>query len=190
MQNELYRSERERERNGQLCRTHEAFHGESMNISVLVAGRRGARGKRGHKEAVMLRNFSSVTEAKQSSHSKAYADRRKRKRSATEMEEPRPLRLRLEQVKETQNSAMKTSDRRSTRSKKKTEEEHPRYFVEIVSHQTVRFEKEAGWEERRRTREKEAVKATKQKLQKHILESGGLEKEEKRQQKRDEVGVN
>lgn len=104
-----------------------------------------------------------------------------------ETEAPRPLRLRLEQVKEPHNSAIKKSDCQSSRSLSKTEVKHARYIVELVGHQTVRFEKEAGWQERRQTREKEALKATKRKLQKHISESDGqtelLEKEEGRQQK-------
>lgn len=158
-------------------------------MSLLIAGRRGARGKRGHKEAIISRNMSNLTEANNSSHSKANADRRKRrkKKSITETEEPRPLRMRLEQVKEPQNNAIKTSDSRSSRSVNKTEVKHARYVVELVGHQTVRFEKEAGWQERRQTREKEAVKATKRKLQKHISESDGQterqKKEEGRQQK-------
>jgi hypothetical protein len=70
--------------------------------------------------------------------------------------------------------------------------EHARYVVELVGHQTVRFEKEARWQERRRIREKEALKATKQKLQKRSLESGGqtskrLEKEDKRSLKKEDV---
>jgi len=162
------------------------FRAESMNISLLIAGRRGARGKRGHKEAIMSRN---MTEANQSSHVKANAGRkkRKRKRSVIETEEPRPLRLRLEQVKEPQNSAIKKTDCQSSHSVNKREVKHARYVVELVGHQTVRFEKEAGWQERRQSREKEARKATKRKLQKHISESDGqterLEMEEGRQQK-------
>lgn len=152
-------------------------------------GRRGARGKRGHKEAIMSRNMLKLTEENHSSQTKANAGRkkRKRKRSVIETEEPRPLRLRLEQVKEPQNSAIKKADRQSSHSVNKREVKHPRYVVELVGHQTVRFEKEAGWQERRRTREKEALKATKRKLQKHISESDGqterLEMEEGRQQK-------
>lgn len=165
------------------------FRAESMNISLLIAGRRGARGKRGHKEAIMSRNMLKLTEENQSSQTKANAGRkkRKRKRSVIETEEPRPLRLRLEQVKEPQTSAIKKTDRQSSHSVNKREVKHARYVVELVGHQTVRFEKEAGWQERRKTREKEAIKATKRKLQKHISESDGqtkrLEMEEGRQQK-------
>lgn len=165
------------------------FRAESMNISLLIAGRRGARGKRGHKEAIMSRNMLKLTEANQSSHAKANAGRkkRKRKRSVIETEEPRLLRLRLEQVKEPQNSAIKKADCQSSHSVNKREVKHTRYVVELVGHQTVRFEKEAGWQERRQTREKEALKATKRKLQKQISESDGqterLEMEEGRQQK-------
>jgi hypothetical protein len=137
----------------------------------------------------MSRNMSKLTEANQSSHAKPNAGRwkRKRKRSDIETEEPRPLRLRLEQVKEPQNSAIKKSDCRSSHSANKAEVKHARYVVELVGHQTVRFEKEAGWQERRQTREKEARKATKRKLQKHISQSDGqterLGKEEGRQRK-------
>jgi hypothetical protein len=165
----------------------------SMNISLLIAGRRGVRGKRGHKETTVPSNISSVTEANQSSHSKGNADRRRRKRSTIEMEGLKPLHLRLEQVKEPQSTAMKMSDQRSVRSQIKTEIEHPRYVVEVTGHQTVHFKKEARWQKRRRTREKEALKTTKQKLKKHGLEVDGhqaerLEEEEKRQQKRSDFG--
>jgi hypothetical protein len=67
---------------------------------------------------------------------------------------------------------------------------HARYVVELIGHQTVRFAKEAGWQERRGIREKETLKATKRKLQKHGLESGGhkaerLEREDRRLKKDD-----
>lgn len=165
------------------------FRAESMNISLLIAGRRGARGKRGHKEGIMSRNMLQLTEANESSRAKANAGRkkRKRKRSVIEAEEPKPVRLRLEQVKEPQNSAKKKDDCRSLHSVNKRDVKHARYIVELVGHQTVRFEKEAGWQERRQTREKEALKATKRKLQKHVSESDGqtkrLEMDEGRQQK-------
>jgi hypothetical protein len=181
----------ERERNGQLCKARLAFRAESMNISILIAGRRGARGKRGHKGAVMQRNISSVSEANQS-YSKANTNRRRRKRSAIETEEPRPLRLRLRHVNEPKNSAIKVFDRQPARSLNRPKMEHARYVVELVGHQTMRFEKEAGWQERRRIREKEALKATKEKLQKRSLESGGqkaerLEKEDLRSLKKDDL---
>jgi hypothetical protein len=160
-----------------------------MNMSLLVAGRRGAMGKRGHKGAVMPRNIPSVSEANQS-YSKANTDRRRRKRSAIETEELRPLSLRLEQVNETKNSAMNVFDCQSARSANRPKMKRARYVVELVGHQTVRFEKEAGWQERRWIREKETPKATKRKLQKHSLESGGqkaerLEKEDKKSLKKD-----
>lgn len=165
----------------------------SMNISLLIAGRRGARGKRRHKQASVPSNTSSVTEANQSSHSEVNADGRRRKRNTIEMEGPKPLRLRLEHVKVPQNTTVKLSDQRLVHSKNKTEIEYPRYVVEVIGHQTVHFKKEAGWQKRRRTRGKEVLKTTDQKPKKQGLESDGhrterLEKEKTRRQKRNDLG--
>jgi hypothetical protein len=148
----------------------------------LIAGRRGVRGKR-HKGAIMQRNISSVSEAHQS-YSKANTGTRRRKRCAVEAEEPRPLCLQLEQATDSQNSAIKAFDRQSACSQNKTKTKHARYVVELIGHQTVRFEKEAGYQERRRIREKETPKAAKRKLRKHNMELGGQKPKRLREDKR------
>lgn len=161
-------------------------------MSLLIAGRRGARGKRGHKGAIMQRNISSVSDTHQL-YSESNTDRRRRRKGCTvETEEPRSLCLQLEQVTDSQDSAINVFGRRSACSQNKTKTKHARYVVELIGHQTVRFEKEVGYEERRRIREKETLKATKRKLQKHSLEVRGMEagrlrKEVKRSLKKEDM---
>ena len=125
-----------------------------MNISILFAGRRGARGNKNGPE----------TDEMPSSRSKAKAEKR-RKRREEHIETKRATRSQVkEELPEVKEEPPEVKDELE-------EPEHETYVVEMVGRQSVRFGKESGWHQRRRARDESL---SKQKAQKTSVTDGQI----------------